>query len=105
MTLPCGPPTPGPKKGSIADGTKCGPFTLLANDETGLRHEVAGLGRGSGREKMKRNKPVSLESTMRTETAKPKIDPKVARDIQARIGQQLREMYDDVVKQGVPDRF
>jgi len=55
---------------------------------------------------MKRNKPVSLEtSTMRTETAKPKLDPKVARDIQSRIGQQLREMYDDVVKQGVPDRF
>ena len=54
---------------------------------------------------MKRIKPVSLEPTMRTETAKPKLDPKVARDIQSRIGQQLREMYDDVVKQGVPDRF
>ena len=55
---------------------------------------------------MKRNKPVSLETTtMRTETAKPKLDPKIARDIQSRIGQQLREMYDDVVKQGVPDRF
>jgi hypothetical protein len=26
-------------------------------------------------------------------------------DIQAKIGQQLRAMYDDVVKQGVPDRF
>jgi hypothetical protein len=54
---------------------------------------------------MKRIKPVSPEGTMRTETVKPKLDPKTARDIQSRIGQQLREMYDDVVKQGVPDRF
>lgn len=30
---------------------------------------------------------------------------KLGRDIQAKIGQQLRAMYDDVVKQGVPDRF
>lgn len=27
------------------------------------------------------------------------------RDIQLRIGEGLRAMYDDVVKQGVPDRF
>lgn len=27
------------------------------------------------------------------------------RNVQAKIGQQLRAMYDDVVKQGVPDRF
>lgn len=26
-------------------------------------------------------------------------------DVQARIGQHLRAMYDDVVRQGVPDRF
>ena len=26
-------------------------------------------------------------------------------EIQARIGHQLRSMYDDVVRQGVPDRF
>ena len=27
------------------------------------------------------------------------------RDIQAKIGQRIRAMYDDVVDQGVPDRF
>jgi hypothetical protein len=27
------------------------------------------------------------------------------RQVQAKIGQQLRAMYDDVVDQGVPDRF
>jgi len=31
--------------------------------------------------------------------------PQLNRDIQSEIGQALREMYDDVVKEGVPDRF
>jgi Anti-sigma factor NepR len=35
--------------------------------------------------------------------AKP--DPKLGQDIQAKIGRQLRAIYDDVVNQGVPDRF
>ena len=36
------------------------------------------------------------------ENAKP---AKLGREVQARLGQQLRAMYDDVVNQGVPDRF
>jgi Anti-sigma factor NepR len=34
-----------------------------------------------------------------------KADAKLGRDIQAKIGQQLRALYDEVVNQGVPDRF
>jgi anti-sigma factor NepR-like protein len=30
---------------------------------------------------------------------------KLGRDVQSKIGQQLRAMYDDVLSQGVPDRF
>ncbi|MBS0535307.1 MAG: hypothetical protein JSR72_14715 [Proteobacteria bacterium] len=30
---------------------------------------------------------------------------KLGREVQARLGQQLRAVYDDVVSQGVPDRF
>jgi hypothetical protein len=30
---------------------------------------------------------------------------RLGRDVQSKIGQQLRAMYDDVVNQGVPDRF
>lgn len=30
---------------------------------------------------------------------------KLGREVQARLGQQLRSMYDEVVNQGVPDRF
>lgn len=29
----------------------------------------------------------------------------IGRDVQAKIGEQLRALYDDVVSQGVPDRF
>ena len=31
--------------------------------------------------------------------------PRLDKDIQRRIGDKLRAMYDDVVDQGVPDRF
>ncbi len=42
------------------------------------------------------------ETTNKKGDAKP---GKLGRDVQARLGQQLRAMYDDVVNQGVPDRF
>jgi hypothetical protein len=32
-------------------------------------------------------------------------DASLGREIQVKIGDQLRAMYDDVVSQGVPDRF
>ena len=31
--------------------------------------------------------------------------PRIAPEVQARIGARLRAMYDDVVEEGVPDRF
>jgi len=31
--------------------------------------------------------------------------PKLGREVQARLGQQLRAMYDEIVNQGVPTRF
>jgi len=34
-----------------------------------------------------------------------RVGPALNRDIQTKIGQQLRAIYDDVVDQGVPDRF
>jgi hypothetical protein len=48
--------------------------------------------------------------TMPPRTAKsepPSFDPPGAlgREIQSKIGDQLRAMHDDIVKQGVPDRF
>jgi hypothetical protein len=67
-------------------------------------------------EEMKQRKPVELDS-MAPEPNKPdaqdpmgkpvsptphKTDVRLGREVQARIGQQLRAMYDDVVNQGVP---
>lgn len=59
---------------------------------------------------MNERKPVGQEqenameaaATRKKANAKP---AKLGRDVQARLGQQLRSMYDDVVNQGVPDRF
>jgi hypothetical protein len=41
------------------------------------------------------------------QTEKHEESPKgrLSRDVQRRIGQQLRAMYTDVVSEGVPDRF
>jgi hypothetical protein len=58
---------------------------------------------------MTERKPVGQQKPMETaETRNRKNSDKPAklsRETQARLGQQLRSMYDDVVNQGVPDRF
>jgi len=58
---------------------------------------------------MNERKPVGQHKPMETsETTNKKGGAKpgkLGRDVQARLGQQLRAMYDDVVNQGVPDRF
>ena len=41
----------------------------------------------------------------RTREVAVPAEPSLGRDIQTKIGQQLRAMYDDVVSQGVPPRF
>jgi hypothetical protein len=41
-----------------------------------------------------------------TQAKKPNVKTaKLNREVQARLGQQLRAVYDEVVNQGVPDRF
>jgi hypothetical protein len=37
--------------------------------------------------------------------ASARAQGRLGRDVQAKIGNQLRAIYDDVVKEGVPDRF
>jgi hypothetical protein len=49
-------------------------------------------------------KPMESAATNRGKKADAK-PAKLSREVQARLGQQLRAMYDDVVNQGVPDRF
>jgi len=54
---------------------------------------------------MKRRKRMPTRSAKLPEP--PSFEPPktLGRDIQAKIGDQLRAMHDDIVKQGVPDRF
>ena len=59
---------------------------------------------GAGGCDMNERKPVKSGSKMQTPDAIPK-HAVLSRQIQDRIGQQLRAMYNDVVAQGVPDRF
>jgi hypothetical protein len=54
---------------------------------------------------MKDVKSREHSSQMDAGSSPVKTDAKLGRDIQAKIGQQLRALYDDVVNQGVPDRF
>jgi hypothetical protein len=58
---------------------------------------------------MTERKPVGQQKPMETaetRSRKATMKPaKLSREVQARLGQQLRSMYDDVVNQGVPDRF
>ncbi len=51
--------------------------------------------------------PQSLkpQSDMDKNTAPDNSPPGLDAEIQAKIGQKLRAIYDDVVQQGVPDRF
>ena len=59
---------------------------------------------------MNDGKPVGqrtqMETAANTRGRKSSAKPaKLSREVQARLGQQLRTMYDDVVNQGVPDQF
>jgi Anti-sigma factor NepR len=52
-----------------------------------------------------RKQPSAPEETMQLRSSSVRTGPALNRDIQTKIGQQLRAIYDDVVDQGVPDRF
>ncbi len=54
-------------------------------------------------------KPVGQQKPMETAASRTKKDTakpgNLGREVQAKIGQQLRSMYDDVVNQGVPQHI
>lgn len=49
--------------------------------------------------------PDRLERSMDVQSEPEKGEARLTREIQIKIGQQLRAMYADVVDQGVPERF
>jgi anti-sigma factor NepR-like protein len=54
---------------------------------------------------MKNRKPAASRSPDNSPEPAENAEPSLGGDIRGKIGRQLREMYDDVVAQGVPDRF
>jgi hypothetical protein len=56
------------------------------------------------RKPLGQQKPMESVATNRSKKGIPK-PAKLSRDVQARLGQQLRAMYDEVLSEGVPDRF
>ena len=54
---------------------------------------------------MKDRKTARPEHPMQVQAPGEKTGKILNREIQAKIGQQLRAVYNDVVDQGVPDRF
>jgi anti-sigma factor NepR-like protein len=54
---------------------------------------------------MKNRKPAASRSPNTSPDPPGKTDPSLGGEIRGKIGRQLRDMYDDVVSQGVPDRF
>jgi len=49
--------------------------------------------------------PLEPEATMHTQAAMRKPGGRLSREDQRRLGDILQRVYDDVVRQGVPDRF
>lgn len=58
---------------------------------------------------MNDRKPMGQQNPMdmsASRSRKPGAKPgKLSKDVQTRLGQQLRATYDEIVNQGVPDRF
>lgn len=62
----------------------------------------------SGKEKMNQEQSGGASASAESLTGEHMSEASgstLGSDIQAKIGQHLRAMYDDVVRQGVPDRF
>jgi len=62
------------------------------------------MSEGPDEDEMRTRKPGSAPS-MQPDDNSQKNASGLNREIQAKIGQQLRAIYDDVVQEGVPDRF
>ena len=63
------------------------------------------IGKGGGSETMNDDDKPDRPGQMQTDLNQRKTRGRLGRDVQSKIGQQLRSMYDNVVSEGVPDRF
>lgn len=52
-----------------------------------------------------KNSHAGAKPPTQTATDREETEPTLGHEVRIKIGRQLRAMYDDVVRQGVPDRF
>jgi hypothetical protein len=92
----------------IKDGTS-GHVSALAGIGVWSSGAAAAMGEWGKNEMKHRNTnldPVSEKPESRDGMTRPaKPEARLGREVQARIGQQLRAIYDDVVNQGVPSHL
>ena len=74
--------------------------TAEARDETAMRTNNMKSTKGTGVHELK---PEEVDTTM--DVSRANARPELDRAIQARIGDQLRAMYSELMQQPVPDRF
>jgi hypothetical protein len=70
------------------------------------RRPIPGMGRGrAARPDPVQQNPLRSEATMHTDAQVRRPGGRLSREDQRRIGDILQRVYDDVLRQGVPDRF
>jgi hypothetical protein len=73
------------------------------NEKKPVRPDMAG--ERAARPDSMEHQPLRSEATMDTETQVRKAGGRLSREDQRRLGDILQRVYDEVLRQGVPDRF
>src|SRR6266404_4923275 len=71
----------------------------------GKPHRVGNPWAGAARPDSMQKNPLRSEATMHTDAQVRKPGGRLSREDQRRIGDILQRVYDEVLRQGVPDRF
>jgi hypothetical protein len=73
------------------------------NDRKPVRVAIAG--EKAVRAEATQHKPLTSEASMHTDAQVKKTGGRLSREDQRRLGDILQRVYDEVLRQGVPDRF
>src|SRR5438128_1919172 len=83
----------------------CGGWNCDTTNEAARPHNGQGDPRVTTQKRRPPDMPLAGKVKPMNEAAEPAADATLGREIQAKIGLQLRTLYNDIVSEGVPDRF
>src|SRR5262249_34704166 len=95
VTLSCDKAVRGPGRGTL-------PGNKQMNERKPVRAAIAGE---AVRAEATQPKPLKSEASMHTDAEVKKTGGRLSREDQRRLGDILQRVYDEVLRQGVPDRF